>query len=304
MTSQGFRVLTAGTCHRVPRERTGRGVVFEMKMIRTTTAALIAAALAGSALLLTTASVARAEGETVTITEAGFSPDRLGVPTNVFGRATIGSITPVPSPITHVNVMGPAGVTLSLRGTGTCTVETLENLGAEACPANSKAGFGGGEGAYELGGNVIHESFTLNFFLLNNHPGHEEMAILLDGSTPVSIEIVFIATVIHEPKPYGLGFSLDVPLIKVLPEASDASAISSFITLGAKNVAYYRKVHGKRKLFHVKGIITPKTCPHGGWPVASQFTFQDGETVTAKRKIPCPKTNGKKKHKKKGKKKG
>jgi hypothetical protein len=275
--------------------------VFEMKRIRTTMAALFAAALAGSALGLVTASVAQAEGETVTITEAGFSPDRLGVPINVFGRATIGSTSPVPSPITHVNVMGPAGVTLDLRGTGTCSVATLENIGPEACPANSKAGFGGGEGAYELAGEVIHESFTLDFFLINNHPGHEEMAIYLDGASPVSIEIVFIATVIHEPKPYGLGFSLDVPLIKVLPEASDASAINSFLTLGAKNVAYYRKVHGKRKLFHVKGIIAPKTCPRGGWPVASEFTFEDGETVTAKRKIPCPK--GKKKHKK-GKKKG
>lgn len=269
-----------------------------MKGIRMTMAALFAAAVAGSALLLVMASVARAEGETVTITEAGFSPDRLGVPTNVFGRATIGSTSSVPSPITHVNVMGPAGVTLDLRGTGTCTVEALENVGPEACPANSKAGFGGGEGAYELGGEVVNEAYTLDFFLLNNHPGHEEMAIFLDGSSPVSVEIVFTATVVHEPKPYGLGFSLEVPLIKVLPNASDASAISSFITLGAENVAYYRKVHGKRKLFHVKGIITPKTCPRGGWPVASEFSFEDGETVTAKRKIPCPKTKGKKKHKK------
>jgi hypothetical protein len=271
--------------------------VLEMKRIRTTMAVLFAGALAGSAPALITASAAQAEGETVTITEAGFSPDQLGVPINVFGRATIGSGSPVPSPITHVNVMGPAGVTLNLRGTGTCSMETLENIGPAACPANSKAGFGGGEGAYELAGEVIHEAYTLDFFLLNNHPGHEEMAIFLNGSSPVSVEIVFTATVIHEPKPYGLGFSLDVPLIKVLPEASDASAISSFITLGAKNVAYYRKIHGKRKLFHVKGIIAPKACPRGGWPVASEFTFQDGEKVTAKRKIPCPK-------KKKGKKKG
>ena len=94
---------------------------------------------------------------------------------------------------------------------------------------------------------------------------------------------------IQVPKPYGLGFSLNVPLIKVLPEASDASAISTFFTAGAKNVAYYKKIHGKRKLFHVKGIITPKTCPRGGWPAASQISFEDGSTVTSKTKIPCPK---------------
>jgi hypothetical protein len=234
------------------------------------------------------AGTAQAE-ETVQITKAGFSPDKLGVPTNVFGEATIGSTNlPVPAPITHVNVFGPAGVTLNLEGTGVCTAAKLENIGPSACPADSKAGFGGGLGVYEIAKEIIHESFTLEFFLGNNRPGHVELLIYLNGSSPVSIQLVFTAKVIQEPKPYGLGFSLNVPLIKTLPEASYASAVSSFLTLGAKNVAYYKTVHGKRTLFHVKGIVTPKTCPRGGWPVASQFSFLDGSTVMAKSTIPCP----------------
>lgn len=250
---------------------------------------IIATALVGCALMLAAATAAQAE-ETVTITKAGFSPDALGVPTNVFGSATIGSTNlPVPSPITHINVMGPAGLTLNLEGTGTCSAATLENTGPQACPADSKAGFGGGEGAYEIAHEIIHEPFTVDFFLGNNKPGHVELLIYLDGSSPVSIQLVFTAPVIQEPKPYGLGFSLNVPLIKVLPEASDASAISAFFTAGADNVAYFKKVHGKKKLFHVKGIITPKTCPSGGWPGASEFSFEDGTTVKATTKIPCPK---------------
>jgi hypothetical protein len=234
------------------------------------------------------ASAAQAE-ETLQITKAGFSPDKLGVPTNVFGEAAIGSTNlPVPAPISHVNVYGPAGVTLNLEGSGVCTAAKLENVGPSACPADSKAGFGGGLGVYEIANEIIHESFTLEFFLGNNHPGHVELLIYLDGSSPVSIQLVFTAKVVQGPKPYGLGFSLNVPLIKTLPEASYASAVSSFLTLGAKNVAYYKTVHGKRMLFHVKGIITPKTCPRGGWPVASQFSFVDGSTVTAKSTIPCP----------------
>ncbi len=47
-------------------------------------------------------------------------------------------------------------------------------------------------------------------------------------------------------------------------------------------------IHGKRKLVHVKGIILPKHCPKGGWPVASQFTFEDGTSTLAKHTIPCP----------------
>jgi hypothetical protein len=247
----------------------------------------IAAALCCA--LLSIAASAQAQ-ETVQITSAGFTPDALGVPTNVFGSATISSTNlPVPSPITHVNVYGPPGVTLDLRGTGTCTEAALENIGPKACPADSRAGFGGGEGVYEIAHEVIEEKFTLDFFLGDNTPGHTVLLIYLEGSSPVSIQLVFTAPVINSPKPYGLGFSLNVPLIKVLPEASDASAKSSFLTLGAKNVAYYRTVHGKRKLFHVRGIISPKACPHGGWPVASEFSFYDGSSVLSTSKIPCPK---------------
>lgn len=246
----------------------------------------IAAVLCCAFLLIPAA--AQAE-QTVQITAATFSPDKLGVPTNVFGSATIGSTDqPVPSPITHVNVYGPAGVTLDLEGTGTCSEAVLSNVGPQACPPNSKAGFGGGEGVYELAHEIINEKFTLDFFLGDNRPGHTVLLIYLSGSTPVSIQLVFKAPVINSPKPYGLGFSLDVPIIKVLPEASDASAKSSFLTLGARNVAYFKKVHGKRKLVHVKGIITPKSCPRGGWPVASEFSFEDGSKVLSKSKIRCP----------------
>ena len=242
------------------------------------------------ALCLAAAGSASAQAaETVQITQAGFSPSTLGAPTNAFGSATIGSTEgPVPAPIEHVNVYGPAGVTLDLVGTGTCTAAALERIGPTACPANSRAGFGGGDGIYRLGGELVKEKYTLDFFLSDNRPGHVALLVFLEGHSPVSVEIVFGGTVITGPKPYGLGFSLNVPLIKVLPEASDASATSAFVTLGAHNVAYYRKVHGKRKLFHVKGIILPKSCPRGGWPVASQFKFQDGSTVMAKRNVPCP----------------
>ncbi len=247
------------------------------------------AVLTCAAVLLAFGGASASAEETVSITEAGFSPDVLGAPTNAFGRATIGSTDlPVPSPIEHVDVFGPAGVTLNLEGTGTCREEALKQIGPKGCPADSKAGTGGGEGAYELSHEIIREAYTLEFFLSDNQPGHVALLILLKGTNPVSIEVVFPATVISGPPPYGLGFSVDVPLIKVLPEASDASATTSFLTLGANNLAYYKTIHGRRKLFHVKGIVLPDRCPHGGWPVATRFSFEDGSTVMAKRTIPCP----------------
>jgi hypothetical protein len=272
----------------VERSPTRLGVARMSNSSKRTAALAWVSALLACAVPLLAASPAWAE-ETVRITEAGFSPDVLGAPTNAFGSATIASTDlPVPSPITHVDVYGPAGLTLNLEGSATCTRERLEQIGPRACPANSRAGVGGGEGAYELGGEIIKERYTLEFFLADNRPGHVALLIFLDGSSPVSIEIVFGGTVIAGPPPYGLGFSVDVPLIKVLPEASDASATTAFLRLGAKDATYYKTIHGKRKLLHVKGIILPKHCPRGGWPVASRFSFEDGSTVLAKRTIPCP----------------
>ncbi len=251
----------------------------------------ITTTLVGCALLLGLTTGAQGQ-ETVTITQAGFSPDRLGVPTNVFGRARFTATNqPLPAPITHFDAFGPAGMTLNLTGTGTCSAAKLEDIGPEACPADSRAGFGEVDGAYEIAGEVVHENAKIDFFLADNNPRHTSLLVYLDGSSPVSIQLVFTATVVHAPKPFGLGFSLDVPLIKVLPEASDASALGGFLTLGAKNVAYYRRVHGKRKLFHVKGLITPKSCPRGGWPVETRITFEDGSTVTSRHKIACPKAH-------------
>ena len=114
------------------------------------------------------------------------------------------------------------------------------------------------------------------------------LLIYLNAATPVPVHEVFTATMIPAPNTYGLGFSVEVPLLRVLPEASYASVSSAFITLGTKNLAYYKTVGGKRRLFHARGITAPKSCPRGGWPIASQFSFQDGSSVMGKSRIPCP----------------
>ena len=238
--------------------------------------------------LLATAAVALA-AESLSVT-AAFSPDRLGAPTNVHGTATIHSTNElVPTPIIKTTVLGPAGLGLNVEGVGTCDPVKLETqLEPKACPTDSKAGFGGGTGVLELAKEVIKEHFTLNFFRGPNEDGHLVLLAFLNAISPVSVQLVLKAQVVKEPKPYGLGFTFVVPLIPTLPGASDASAEEIFITLGAPNAAYYRTIHGKRTLFHVKGIIVPKKCPHGGFPYETQISFADGTTNTVKGTIPCP----------------
>ena len=248
---------------------------------------IIVAAIAVCALLVVAAVALGAETLTVT---AAFSPDKLGAPTNVHGSATIHSTNElVPTPIIKTTVMGPAGLELNVEGVGICNPATLEaTLEPKACPTDSKAGFGGGTGVLELAKEVIKEHFTLNFFRGPNENGHLVLLAYLNAVTPVSVQLVLKAQVVKEPKPYGLGFTFTVPLIPTLPGASDASAEEIFITLGAPNAAYYKTVHGKRTLFHVKGIIVPKKCPHGGFPYKTEVGFADGTTNIVKGTIPCP----------------
>jgi hypothetical protein len=250
---------------------------------------LIATLVVG--ICLAGAGTALAANETVTV-HATFTPDKLGSATNASGEAKIVSNIPgeIPSPVSGTTLEGPAGLSLELKGTGTCTEAILLGAsGPEGCPRNSIAGFGGGQGALKLGTQIIEEPFTLDFFLGDNNPHHTVLLIYLNGVSPVSVQLVFSALVEKEPAPYGLGFHVNVPLIPTLPGASDASALSIHVTLGAPNVYYYTKVHGKRKRVHVKGLVLPKTCPKGGFKTNTIISFVDGYTSENPVSIPCPK---------------
>jgi hypothetical protein len=229
--------------------------------------------------------------ENISNFHVAFTPDVLGSPTNASGGASIANPLPgeLPEPVTGFTVKGPAGLTINTVGTKTCSAKALENVGPSACPKESKAGFGGGMGALKLGTQIIEEPYTLDFFLGNNTPGHIVVLLYVEAVSPVSIQLVFSANVVQFPKPYGLGFHFNIPLIPTLPGASDASVLNAHVTIGAANAAYFEKVHGKRKLVHIKGLILPKTCPRSGFPVETEVSFLDNTTDVLKASVPCPK---------------
>lgn len=235
---------------------------------------------------LVLSSTAAAE-EKVTI-KAAFVPDVLGSPTLAEGSAIFENSTGlVPSPLSKVTIVGPAGLGLNLKGTATCSGPVLEEKGPEGCPARSVAGSGGGIGVFEIAHETISENFTLNLFVGSNKPGHLEVLLYVNAISPVSVQLVFHAPIIQEPRPYGLGFSFEVPPIATLPEASNASVRSAHITLGA--------TPAEQRQFHVVGLRVPNTCPKGGFPVETIYSFEDGSNVSSKAAIACPKGAKKKK---------
>jgi hypothetical protein len=238
-------------------------------------ACLIAAAVAWAA-------------QTLTV-HANFTPDKLGAPTNLSLTAKFVSSTGrPPSPITKFMLYAPAGMQIDARGAGTCTALILAQKGPSGCPANSRAGFGGGVGVVQFPTETIHASYTLDFFFAAKESGRLRLLVYASALIPATVELILVAKQIPAPKPYGLGFSVEVPPISTLPGVSDASVESAFVTVGAPNVAYYESVHGKKTLVHLRGMVVPKRCPSGGFPTEGKVDFADGTTLTVNPTIPCP----------------
>jgi hypothetical protein len=226
--------------------------------------------------------------DTLTVNEA-FTPDKLGAPTNLSITAQFASSTGgPPSPITKLTLYAPAGLGIEARGAGTCNPEALQLHGPSSCPANSRVGFGGGVGLIELPKQIIRERYTIDFFFAPKEHGHLALLAYASAAAPVLVELTVIAKEVPAPKPYGLGFSVEIPPISTLPGATLASVESAFATFGSPNVAYYEHIHGKRALVHLKGVVVPKSCPRGGFPTEGKIDFADGSTLTVNPTIPCP----------------
>jgi hypothetical protein len=225
--------------------------------------------------------------DTFTIT-ASFAPDRLGVPTNLSAKATFAYGSGAPVPISNFRAYGPAGLRLDLTGTQDCSKAALENEGPSACPADSRIGFGGGTALVEAAGETIKEPFTFELFLAASEQARSAMLVYVDAIKPVSLQNVLIAREIQGSRPYGLGVRIEVPPIDTVPGAALASVADIYLTIGSQRVAYYREIHGHRRLQHIKGLVLPSSCPDGGFPLLISTRFADGVSLTDNRTVPCP----------------
>jgi hypothetical protein len=246
--------------------------------------ALLLAVVAGVCLIAVAVAWA---SETFTVSTY-FTPDKLGAPTNLNAKATFASNGSAPTPVSKVVAYGPAGLVVDVRGAGVCEKAKLEAAGPSGCPSDSRIGFGGGVGLVEIAKEVIKEPFTLDFFLGPRENGHLAILIYVNAVSPVSVQLVLLAREIRGTEPYGFGVTVEIPPVPTLPGAAYASIESSYLSIGSTKVAYYKTVHGRRQLVHVKGLVVPKRCPSGGFPFEVTISFEDATASTDKYTSPCP----------------
>jgi hypothetical protein len=182
-----------------------------------------------------------------------------------------------PPPLTGVKYFAPAGAKLHPRGFVTCSPVVIEESGPGPCPKQSIAGPKGfGVGVVSFGNERVEEKASVQPFFA---PGGN-LEFFVDGTTPVSLEILASGHVVNFAPPFGLEVIGEVPLIESVPGAPDASFEQGTVEVGAA----YRQ--GRKTISYV---TVPKKCPRGGLPVKVELSFLGGATAEAAYKMPCPK---------------
>jgi hypothetical protein len=182
-----------------------------------------------------------------------------------------------PPPLTEIKFYAPAGAKLHPQGFVTCAPSVIDASGPEACPKQSAAGpKGSAGGVVSFGTERVHETVSVQPFFA---PGGN-LEFFVDGTTPVSLEILGTGHTVIAAPPFGVEFLGEVPLIETVPGALDASAEEGTIKLGAAHK------QGKKTISY---ITIPKKCPKGGFSVKAELSFLGGATAQAAYKIPCPK---------------
>ncbi len=224
--------------------------------------------------------------------EVHLNPERLGAGTTVSFAFQI--TTPnghVPSPLSTLDFRYPAKLGLLTSGLGltTCTPIVLEEIGPEGCPNNSLVGYGNALVEMPIGPEIIRERGQITTWMGPVANGHVSLLFYAEGKTPVYSEVIFTGIILDARTPFGGQLNTSIPVIPSLPGAPNAAVITMHATIGPQNITYYRRTPGGMLTpYHPEGLRLPHTCPHGGFPFAATFTFQDGTHTTTHTTVACP----------------
>jgi hypothetical protein len=250
----------------------------------------LVAALALLAALALAATPARAT-ELASL-HASFSPNRLATPTTIgfsFHLSTPQGYAP--PPLQSIDLQMPAGLnyTSTTLGLALCKPAALAARGLAGCPPNSRLGFGSAFVEVPFGVGSGHEIPEVQAVAGPSPSGNLVVLFYANGLYPVSAQLEFAGEVLPDTHRFGSQLAVQVPLVTSVPGGPDVSIVSVQTTIGPAHLTYYRHKHGRRVAFHPRGVEVPAHCPHGGFPFAASFAFQDGGQASATTTVPCPK---------------
>jgi hypothetical protein len=248
------------------------------------TGALLALALAAPA------TSAQAATETASL-HASFSPNRLGTPTTIsFGFQLATTEGTAPPPLRSIDLRMPAGMdyTTTTLGLAICRPAALVQRGLAGCPPNSRLGYGSATVEVPFGTGAGHEIPEVQALAGPSPNGNLVVLFYANGLYPVDAQLAFTGEVLPDTGRYGSQLATTVPLVASVPGGPDVSVVSVQSTIGPSRLTYYRHSRGRLVAFRPRGVSVPERCPHGGFPFAASFSFDDGSQTEAHTAVPCP----------------
>jgi hypothetical protein len=209
--------------------------------------------------------------------QPSFQPYRLGARS----AATLslrfsGGVDHVPAPLSGMVLRLPAALSIDLQGVATCRPSLLRSGRAAGCPGAARIGRGHALLEVHAGSQTLPEEATISVFRGPNRGGQPTFEIFGHGETPLDESTISTAVLQRDTPPYGSKLVVSVPPIPTLVYEPNASFDSLSLTIGAPG--------GRSR----GALAIPRSCPRGGFPFASAFTFADRSSASASVRLPCP----------------
>jgi hypothetical protein len=223
--------------------------------------------LAGTALMLT-AGVAYAA--VVVSFSASAKPNRANKPTGLYVKIESTDPAAPQPPIMNRIVMKLPNGKFNAKRFPRCKLAKLQARGPRGCPRRSKIGTGTGIG---MARPVVTDPVNGRLTIFNGARIGGRDTILVYVFPDLGPTFVSVGKVKKKRNGYTLDFN--IPPIKTLPSAPDASVTYVKTKTPVKRVTKKRK--GKRKKYYL--IVAPRKCK-GRWKGSGTFYFATGETKT------------------------
>jgi hypothetical protein len=259
------------------------------------TRALLAAVLLAAALPLATlgrpaTAIAAGPSERVAL-GVSFAPDRLGSYASIATSIQIADAAgATPSPVTSFELFLPTGAEIgsSSLGLAICSSAVLAATGPEGCPPNARIGSGSAIVTVPFGPELVQEQAGI--VAVMGPPVHEQVVMLLyaEARTPILAQLILPGELLPDSGVFGERLASTVPVTATLPGADDAAMTALKLNIDPPGLLYEKLVHERAVSYHPHGVAIPARCPRSGFPFRAVLHFQDGDTVTSRRAVPCP----------------
>jgi hypothetical protein len=222
---------------------------------------------------------------------ASFSPERLGGGTTIkIGFHVVYPSGESPVAATDIQFFLPPGlgIATSELGLQNCLLAQLELLGRGACPPNSLMGHGSATTAVPFGSHFVIEHAGVTLFSGPLQESDPQLLFVTVGESPVIAEVIFSALVLPAGPHFGGLIETKLPLVTSVPYGTPIALLGLQTTIGPAGITYRENIDGRTVSFHPRGILLPKSCPHGGFPFAVHLSFDDGSSAGASSTVACP----------------